>query len=386
VPIVATRWSAGENKFRQNLSSTTDPNATSLAAGPNGMDIANSIDIGTARANSSLWVFGDTFWNTAAGQTRSQLTLIRNPVGLQVGRDLSSSTLTFHTGGTAAAPLDFFDPVSYDGNPFWKYPLGGVLLDDRVLVVGMLGYSTTNPGPNLSFSTAGPWATILHSVATGAPTTWPKQDCRFDHSHNGFHLAGEFALICNPIDAGDGFVYFYWFGPSGSNQWAVSRCDRALAKSGDLTQMFWWDGGTRWLRDVRDSRSGAVIRRRLNVLGQTVNGTDQLGGVTKRTDSNWQLTGVPTGWYGAAPTISYAISSSLASAFGNWTTIYNVPLSPSPATSQDFVYGAYFLPEQTWSGKAAADQFIIYSRNRQNLNLFTDATSYWPEVLQVTGI
>src|SRR5688572_13773360 len=144
VGLTATRWTAGENKWKQNLSSPTSASATSLStgnAGVNGTDIAYCIRLSATRF---LWLFGDSWWNTAAGQTRLGGRLVSNLVALQVGSNFSTSTLTFHCGarpGLPASAPSNTDPWPYfphDAMPLldvghgvpgaFKYPLCGIRL------------------------------------------------------------------------------------------------------------------------------------------------------------------------------------------------------------------------------------------------------------------
>ena len=409
----ATRWTAGENKLKQHLTDPTSASSTMATTGMNGTDIGISIFLGGTRV---LWLFGDSFW-VQAGQTRGSLKLLHNAVALQTGLDLSTCTYTYYQGGTSTNPLEFFFPEMRDGQPMGKYPMGGIMLDDRVLIVGMLTFGTAAGEPaNFNTTMSGMWGTIYHGAGSGAPTSWAPQNVYWGAGHDSFHLERQFIPACNPIDPGDGWIYFYCFGPSQGattvsptgGEWAVFRADRTLVKNGDMSQVYWWDGAGRWLRDYVNPRSGGRDRRRVNVLGFDIHGSDQLGGVHIRSDGQWQLTNIPTGWFGAAPTVNYSLTSGAsAPKFSTNNLIFSPDIQPgytppnggqwwlptittNPAWG-DFIYGAYSYPEQTWSGKAAGDQLIGFSRNRMGngsgaLSAFGDSLAYWPEFYKVTGI
>ena len=388
-----TRWTAAEHKFREGLSSPTDPAATSTVAGPNGTDIAASVDIGS---NRSLWLYGDTFWHNTTGETRStNLRLLRNPVSLQTGRDLSTCTMTWHAGNSNTDAIDFFPPVALEGTIYWKYPLGGVLLDDRVLVVGMTSRQpTASESAFAQFGSvrSGPWATMLLNTGSGTPDTWPQVNVPVGIGNDSFERGPQYTFACNPIDAGDGWVYFHCFGPSRSDRWGVCRMDRQRVKEGDLTDVFWWDSQDGWVRDGPRLRSGQLRKQRHNILTYGQAGGDQTGGVIKRADGQIQHTWVEGGWPEAradtnnnvSADVRYALAANLTTHLTSPSAVYTIPL----VHAEDFFYGAYALPEQTWSGKAAnsSEQVWVYSDNRTNVNLFNDATTYWPRILKVTGL
>jgi hypothetical protein len=424
----ATYWEAGTNAFKGNLTSPNSSSSTMSGPGANGTDIGISVYLGGTR---TLWLWGDTFWHPSGVTRGTNLRLIRNPVSLQTGSlDLSTATMTWYWGNSASDPVDFFPPVMRDGQPMWKYPLGGIFLDDRILVTGMLSYADSGTLPVANFGTTmtGMWATMLYDVSGNNPNSWAQQDLKWGGGHDSFHVERQFTPACNPVDGGDGFVYFYCFGPSWgamvanpwSGAWSVFRIPRDDVKKGDLTRPRWFDGANRWVEDYRDVKTGALARNRPNVLGFSINGSDQLGGVHKRSDGQWQLTCIPSGWFGAAPHVGYSLAASPASKFSTYTKLWDASVqsgytppngghfwtqpkqaeldawrAANPGNNSrngewgDFVYGAYSYPEQTWSGKGANDQLIGFSRNRGGpgaIGMFSDSRAYWCEFYKVTGI
>lgn len=394
----ATRWTAAENKLKYALTDPTNAGTTSNQAGPNGTDIAQSIDIGAVRANSSVWLFGDTWWLTAAGMVRSQLTHIRNVIGLQTGRDLSTATYKAYTLGTDSVPLDYFPTGStrgagsVDGTVAWRYPFGGVLLDDRLLVVGAWCIGTpVGAGGNLNTSMVGSWAALIGDMGNANPRLWERLDLDVQMGALPYYKAPAYYFGCNPIDFGDGWVYFYCFGPQASNRWAVCRADRNEVKAGNLRNLKWWDGGSRWLADSVNP-DGSVRRFRVNVLSESVAGNDQAGGVAKRADGSLVFTYVVDGgWRNAVDstgtsTFPYVVKQSArANPAGRFPVGSQIISATQEVTNQDFIYSAYELPEQTWSGKGASDHFVTVGYNNTSPGIvFGNSLSYWPRFYQVT--
>lgn len=401
--VVATRWTAGENRLRAILTDPTVPGTASTGPGPMGTDIGYSVDLAPLRPNCSAWFFGDTSYSTAAGQTKAATTLIKNAIMFQQGRDLTTATLSWHVGGSQAVPTPYFAPRDRRGMAFGKYPFGAVLLDDRLLVVGQASRGLTDMDPagvigNFGTTMMGSWATMLHGVGAGTPDNWLQRELPVGMPGDSYHQKPTHTFISNPIDAGDGFVYFPCTGPSGSNVMSMCRTTRALAKAGDLTKLEWWDGAGRWRQDTINERTGAVRRHRANILGFSLDGSDQAGGIAKRPDGQWQLTVVKEGWRDAAsvptvlrtqaPHVRASVAAQIQGPYPAPTDVYAI----TPQTSKDFFYGGLLLPEQSWSGKGASDQLIVYSRNfmsdvgLENLGAFNDVTKYWPELIKVSGL
>src|SRR3982751_7065450 len=98
----ATRWSAAENKFKYNVVSGEigQAGAHSVGTGLMGGDGFQAFDLGGGRTGFTT---GDTIWATAAGQTRSQCTVLRNSIGIMTGYDFSTSSMAWYSQGTPSA-------------------------------------------------------------------------------------------------------------------------------------------------------------------------------------------------------------------------------------------------------------------------------------------
>ena len=365
--ITATSWSAAEAKFTQNLSGST-----SVAAGFMGSDAGYTIDLGSTRV---LWVFGDTFWATAAGKTRAQCSFIRNCVALQtVSYDLSASTMTWYTGGSAGSPLPFFNwRADSSGTPRWFWPNSGILLDDKLLI--MLSAFVPYPeGPvGFQFKYQGTQA-VLCDLLSGTPDTWTQMYVPTPTQRdNGIHFG------LSMIDNGDGYVYCW--GSGSGNKWYLARWDRSKAKSGDLMDPDWWtDIG--WSKRY-PSQVGLKSYPRINNNYQLVADVNQNNGtVNKRSDTKWQQLMIPQ--Y-PGTTFAYSqMNSGPDATFPAVTNFYNLP---EAGDNTIVCYAGLGHPEQTFSGKASDDIVVTYATNAAGSgNVYTDMDTYFHRVVKVTGI
>jgi hypothetical protein len=425
VTVVGVPLTAYTNKWKQNLNSTSSTSATSLGTGNNGTlgtDIAYPIQLSATRW---LWLFGDSWWPTAAGQQRLGCKLVGNIVALQVGADFSTSTVTYHAGprpprsaGVAASntdPWPFFEfgpqrgTVALDavGSPAGvRYPMAGARLDNQtVLIVGMShhdnhlyapGSGWTGEGGAAGTSPIGPFATLLIGDIDGtSPSTWRHFECSVDlpftksgiNQRMGFH----FGPGC---EVRDGWVYIWCMGPwDQTGHWSVVRYPLEEVLLGRLRGGFWWAGGDRWVPD----RSNA--QRRIRVTPDVVR-SEQGGAVRRRPDGRYQMTVVPEPFFDPAAlaanrrqgprTLRYGITNSPGGEFDSQHAfdIQDV------VSDYDFVYSAYIVPGQSFFG-ITTEQILTLSRHNSgpspdsnpfNAPAFSNTLTYWPEFYAVGGM
>jgi hypothetical protein len=397
--MAATRWIEAESKFRANQSDTT-ATAVSLSAwngtpgGAMGTDIGACVDLKDGRW---LWLFGDTWMPTAAGQNMSGAASsgnCSNVVALQTGSSsIPDSTLTWHARGTTGAPTAFFPKPTLPStvNPptfaYTRYPFGGVAIDDKVLVVGRHSEGKTSEPNNFTTTMNGPWACLLSNIAGNDPTAWTATYLTWPMSNESFHSTIQYGPVAQPVDQG-GHIYFPMQGPSRSDEWTLARAPRGDVYAGDLSGLEWWAGGYLWTPDSHpDSPAGGAHQRR-NILGTVdVQGSDQPGGIHRRRDGLWQFTSVPHDWKegpGASHSAGWATSRGPGFTFDNHTTEYAIP---TEVTNQ-FVYGAHVCPGITWEGMSPGDQCWVYSLNVGfgDPSALTKATAYVLKFLKVPGV
>lgn len=369
--IVATRWTAAENLIKYNRSANT-AGAVSLGQGLFGADGFQHCDLGGGK---TLWTCGDTFWAKSAGKNRSQCVIVRNSVGITDNYDLSAaSTPTWYAGGDPTDyPLPFFGNTHFNGVPYSKGTSGAVKLSSEIVLAwGALVRATpTFPG----FALDGSWVTLLTNISD-TPDNWQHIEVPFGAPADTLHHAGG-----RPFVSG-GQVYF----PMASGRMARVPVARALL--GDLTNVYWFDGREGWVRDAPD-------RRGLNPQRRVQRYVD--GAPFQRSDGQWQVTG--GGLLDAV--VEYDTADNMMGPFApgdgldefgyhptSRTFIYRPPGAEGVLAGHKYIYAIATVPWLTWSGKAAADQPIIYSTNggTNGESVFTDARYYWPEFLQVSGL
>lgn len=241
--------------------------------------------------------------------------------------------------------------------------------EDRVLVVGMYHISHSS-GPFNTLPSRS-WAMLARNI-TGTPDTWEWKEVPLGADTNP--LSGDFHFLSNGIVQDDNSVYIYANGPwDQTGRWAVCRYPVKAAWSGKLDDPAWLTSSG-WVNASAQSSSP-----RLDVAPAAVVG-DQTGAVHKRADGQWQITVIPTVFLSADPRVHYATRANPEGAFGALTELYDITLG-----TDEFAYQALAHLAPTWSGKAANDICIGYSRNTNSFVVLSDARSYQPEFLQVTG-
>ncbi|MFT3709150.1 MAG: DUF4185 domain-containing protein [Archangium sp.] len=127
-----------------------------------GADAAFSVKLGDDRV---LWLFGDTFVAKTAANKRSESTMVRNSVALQVGLEPTSASMSFAWKGTLAAPSSYF---AEDGNR-WYWPGHGVAIGNAV-VIFLQRQQSTGSGA-FGFEAEG-WRVAICDDTRGDPSTW----------------------------------------------------------------------------------------------------------------------------------------------------------------------------------------------------------------------
>jgi hypothetical protein len=359
----ATPWPEAEAKFAQNLSGST-----SVAAGFMGSDLASSIDLGGTRV---LWLFGDTFWATAAGQTRSQCRFIRNTVALQTGSyDFSAATLTFYAGiepdGTGSTPGSFFPEI---GPADWAWISTGCMLDDKLLLIG----ANIQPADGIfPFRGAGARVYLVDNPSAD-PSDWVMSLLPTPFTTDSPIPSAQL------IDAGDGYVYGFGRGGDPWEGMYVVRWQRAEAKAGRLMNPEWWRGQVQgW--SSQPGYGGRVPQRPAAVVAPLVGAE---GSFHKRSDNTWVT--IQTPGIGAT-TLTYATSPALSGPFTNLTTFYTPPESGDPLYD---VYAGKGHAEQQWAGKGPDDVMCTYVASTKaggGGDIYTDTSIYFPKVVKATGL
>jgi hypothetical protein len=352
VAIVGTASAAANAKFTANHDGT----GKSVAAGYLGSDGGASIDLGSSRV---LWTFGDTFWATAAGQTRAQCQFLHNTIALQSGSyDLSASTLTFYAGTDGSSTTAFFDwRGDQSGAPHWHWPLAGAMVDDKLLVF------MSKIAPN--GSSEGTQAVLVDNP-TDTPDQWTLSyvDCPSDLKGTRFGFS-----VWD-----DGATWLYAWGYDPDLAWRIIRWPRTEAKAGRLMNMQRWYGpAVGWSNQWPPPTLTSQV---------TTAPTQNSGNTRKRSDGKWQQITIAEF---PGQNISYAeTATGPAGVFPAVSAIYALPEAGDPTKT---TYNALGHPEQTWSGKATDDLLVSYASNAFGTgSVLADMSVYFPKIVQVTGL
>lgn len=405
VRISTDRWYAADAKVMYNRDPQT---GLSLAAGWMGTDVWASVDLGAGR---SMFLGGDTGWATAAqqqgpfggnpnGAPGGNQMFIRNSVVLFTSYDLDTGPnpvgyVGFHDDGT---PTAYFPNVVVNDQPYHRWPLGAMLIDDRIMVTGNL--IQNRPGGSLL--DYGPWFACMLSNIDDTPDNWelielPMLDegIRYKMEFDGFGggVQHTYPLDSMGVDAGDGYVYWWGSGPGYDR--CVYRLDRTRAKNGHIHGGEWWDGNTGWWRDrqhpIATHMKGEMLRKRIGgAFGFRQfggpNGNASIAGTAHRraTDGKWQFTAVfSVPLEGEAPvTIADAMTpGSELVPFPTFTK--RVELDPEDY----FVYAAASHPQLTWAGKGPNDQAWSHASNSTFETGVESISNYgFPRFYRVTSV
>lgn len=402
--LTASRWLAAEDHvIKGNYDNPASSAALSLGPGVCGADIWCPIDLGGNPRRIAL-TLGDNWWASVAGQSRltsaSINHFLHNNVILLTGAgpgpiDLETCTVSYWMEpGNAdnAQARAFFSPKQVGGQTCWRYAFGGMKIADRLLCTGMYSRNKNDEPNNLGTTMMGPWGVLYDNVAAN-PDQWVKQECEFGVPLESFHsFSAVGAPPCSPVDGGDGFGYMLVQLGSRTNRCGMFRFDLARAYVGDLSRVEWLcgapGGGKRWRADLREG--DRWLRARRNVLGFSIDGTDQVGGIHRRPSGAWQLTWISDGFpvrvgdtQPTDPRVEYAVVSALGDTFTATRDVYDIPVGAGRFYYQPSVFPVGAV---TWAGMAADDQAVIYSHNNTSFGaVASDQLEYIGEILKVTG-
>lgn len=351
--ITTASFAGAEAKFTANVSGSV-----SVGAGFMGADLARSIDLGSSRV---LWLFGDTFWATGAGQARNACAFLHNSVALQTGSyDLSASTLTFYAG---SGNTSFFaEDKDSGGVPRWFWPGAGIKIDDKVLIFlpGRQPYNSA-----FGSQAAGNKAVICDNI-TDTPDNWQITNVRCPSDPVGVRLA---------LSLHDDGSYIYAWGTVGQGYWRLLRWVRDDAYKGSLLNPEYWTTAGWMPREYMEQEQGVEALAPAKVVADvTVN--DGFVGIVSGT---WRMCYMSLSEIAMTATGS-AVTDTFPAASSFYTT-------PAASDSTQIAYQGYFHPEQTWAGMAAGDCLFTYATNASGAgSVYTDMTAYFTKCLKVSGL
>jgi hypothetical protein len=193
-----------------------------------GTDAASSVDLGGGRI---LWLFGDSWIDTAGRGERHHARRVSNTVALQAGTEPVAAAMSFHWGTAPdGAPAAFFPE-----QPNELLRLGnGVRVGDR-LVLFFARFAKTGGGGREPVG----WGAIMVTNPDDPPSGWRTRPLKTPANAFGVLLGHAGVLHF------DGHVYA--FGPQhpvSSRPVYVARWPDSAVRKGDLRQPEWWAGET----------------------------------------------------------------------------------------------------------------------------------------------
>lgn len=401
-----TTWPEAMAKWKQNLTSTTDPDAVSVSDSRNGLlgaDICYAIYLNPTKI---MTVQGDCWWAPAANCSRvgggghDASKLIRNSVCTFEGTSFDTSTHKAFCGNVFSDPRPFFDVV--DPTAWGRYPMAGVRVSsDTVLVVGMIHmgnqWSTTPEGGPAGTFPVGSFATVLIGDIDGTdPDTWKQIDLklRFSREPNGG---------AKGLPSGGGQGVGFHFGPGiwiedqwvicvvqgpwdQTGHWSICRFPLDEVRSHLMINPQWLSPGGDWVYDLQGD-DGFIDQYRYRITPD--DSQHEQGGAVYPLDNGQYIAAcVPYELYDSDPHVAASVRADLRGPFPAWDRFFDLPLDLGGAGHKSFDYGAYIFPGtvSSWSGKAASDQLWLVSQNVVTSNLvFGNMNEYFPIMGKVTG-
>lgn len=190
-----------------------------------GADVGSTVDLGGGR---TLWLFGDSWVDTAGHAQRRGARMVSNTLGIQTGPDPTTATMAFYWGRRADGGPDAFFP-NRRGERLWFG--SGVRVQDRLVL--FMGRIISVP-TGLGFASAG-WTAFLVENPNDAPSAWRTR---------------EIPTPPNPLGITPGFAgawqdsgYVYGIGtedPVKSHPTYLARWRDADVRKGDLMHPEWW--------------------------------------------------------------------------------------------------------------------------------------------------
>ncbi|MEZ5105156.1 MAG: DUF4185 domain-containing protein [Draconibacterium sp.] len=205
-----------------------------------GADGAATIDLENGKI---LWLFSDTFIDTAGTGKRVGSKMINNTLAIQQGVDLQKSGLEFFWKGTHEKPKSFFD---LPGDT-WFWTGHGTIVNGKLLVFLFEEKSSTE---GLGFESVG-WTLAIIANPNESPENW-----KIDYVKGPYDfgvIVGSSAVLKD-----EHFVYAYGVKEPGNHETYLLRFEKNKLSNGDLTSMEWWTGN-KWEDNITEVPKSAIL-------------------------------------------------------------------------------------------------------------------------------
>jgi hypothetical protein len=308
-----------------------------------GADGAATIDLENGKI---LWLFSDTFIDTAGTGTRSNSIMINNTLAIQDGNELGKSKLSFYWKGVGNQPKSFFELPGET----WFWTGHGIVLNGK-LVIFLFEEISTSEG--FGFESVG-WTVAIIDNPNDDPLKW---NIKYVKSPETFGvIVGSSAVFKD-----SNYVYAFGVKEPGTHESYLLRFEKEKLAQGDLSGMEWWVENA-WTKEVYEEPKQAALFN-----GQTefsVHFDKELG----------KFVQIQTYGFGQA-SIGYRLATKLQGPWSEPVVFY----SPKLNHEKEFTYTANAHPELKSNGI-----MITYNINNFDFeHLVNDESIYFPKLVKL---
>ncbi len=308
-----------------------------------GADGAATIDLENGKI---LWLFSDTFIDTAGTALRSNSVMINNSLAIQEGNELGKSKLNFFWKGKKNHPKSFFELPGKT----WFWTGHGIVLNGK-LVIFLFEEKSTSEG--LGFETVG-WSVAIIDNPDDDPKKWEVKYVKGPETFGV--IIGSSAVLKDSL-----YVYAFGVKEPGTHETYLLRFESNKLENGDLSGMEWWCENA-WTKNVYIEPKQAAL-----FSGQTefsVHFDKELG----------KFIQIQTYGFGLS-SIGYRLADKLQGPWSDSVMIY----TPKLKHEKDFNYTANAHPELSSTGL-----FITYNINNFDFDqLVNDESIYFPRLINL---
>ncbi len=308
-----------------------------------GADGAATIDLENGKI---LWLFSDTFIDTAGTGKRLNSVMINNSLAIQDGNNLEESKLSFYWKGEGDQPKSFFELPGKT----WFWTGHGIVVKGKLVIFLFEEKSTTE---GLGFETVG-WTVAIINNPNDDPKKWKIKYVKGPETFGV--IVGSSAVLKD-----GNYVYAFGVKEPGTHETYLLRFENDKLEHGDLSGMEWWVDNA-WTTEVYEEPKQAKL-----FSGQTefsVHFDKELG----------KFIQIQTYGFGES-SIGYRLADHLQGPWSEPIIFY----TPKLNHEKDFNYTANAHPELK-----SKDLLITYNINNFDFGqLLKDEFIYFPKLVRL---
>ena len=308
-----------------------------------GADGAATIDLENGKI---LWLFSDTFIDTAGTGLRSNSVMINNTLAIQDGNELEKSKLSFYWKGERDKPKSFFELPGKT----WFWTGHGIVVKGK-LVIFLFEEKSTSEG--FGFESVG-WTVAIIDNPIDEPKKWKIKYVKGPETFGV--IVGSSSVLKD-----SNYVYAFGVKEPGTHETYLLRFENDKLTQGDLLEMEWWVENA-WTKEVYEEPKQAAL-----FSGQTefsVHFEPELG----------KFIQIQTYGFGQA-SIGYRLADQLQGPWSDPVIFY----SPKLNHEKEFSYTANAHPELKSKG-----MLVTYNVNNFDFGrLLNDESIYFPNLVKL---